>query len=61
MQVAASCGMEIGVDVIAGREDGMMVLHVSQRLLDWASEHYPPYALQQCRPWLRSLASPDGV
>jgi hypothetical protein len=61
MQVAASNGLEIGVDLIADREDGLMVLRVSPRAMAWAEEHYPPYALQQCRPWLRALASPDGV
>lgn len=61
LQVAAANGLEIGVDLIADREDGLMVLRVSDRAMAWASEHYPPHALQQCRPWLKPLASPDGV
>lgn len=58
MQVAAGHGLEIGVDLIAGREGSTPVLQVSPRAEEWLAANYPPHALAQCRPWLRPLGSP---
>ena len=51
MQVAASNGMEIGVDVVADRHNGTMRLTLSERAAAWAIQHYPPHALRQAAPW----------
>jgi len=57
LQVAAANGHEIGVDLIADREDGLPVLRMSDKALQWAQDHYPPHALAQASPWLRSLGT----
>jgi hypothetical protein len=51
MQVAASNGMEIGVDVVADRHNGTMRLTLSERAAAWVIKHYPPHALRQAAPW----------
>jgi hypothetical protein len=57
LQVAASNGQEIGVDLIADREDGLPVLRMSGKALQWARDHYPPHALAQARPYIRPLGT----
>lgn len=57
MQVAAANGQEIGVDLIADREDGLPVLRMSAKALQWARDYYPAHAWKQCSPYLRPLGT----